>query len=151
MFSTLYTSLTFPSLPVNFSKLPFGSFGSYLFNYSIFSQRLHYNFVNLHNPTDKSVFAAVCTPRNWGKPFWRRVIPQAPFLNLLMTFQQREAKLPSLKSVREFRKKSLRENTPKRISTVARYAYCGKSEFIEEYSVHSWVSSSEKIFLRTLL
>ena len=40
------------------------------------------------------------------------------FLNLLMTFQQREAKLPSLKSVREFRKKSLRENTPKRIPTV---------------------------------
>ena len=27
------------------------------------------------------------------------------FLNLLMTFQQREAKLPSLKSVREFRKR----------------------------------------------
>ncbi|MBQ9868377.1 MAG: hypothetical protein IJM32_01855, partial [Ruminococcus sp.] len=72
-------------------------------------------------------------------------------LNLLMTFQQREAKLPSLKSVREFRKKSLRENTPKRIPTATRYAYCGKSEFVEDYSVHSWVSSSEKIFLRTLL
>ena len=32
------------------------------------------------------------------------------FLNLLMTFQQREAKLPSLKSVREFRKR-VREKT----------------------------------------
>ena len=27
----------------------------------------------------------------------------------------------------------------------------GKSAFVEDYSVHSWVSSSEKIFLRTLL
>ncbi|MCR5480033.1 MAG: hypothetical protein K6F27_09295, partial [Ruminococcus sp.] len=61
----------------------------------------------------KSKFAAVCLSSSWGKPFWRRVLPQTPFLNLLMTFQQREAKLPSLKSVREFRKKSLRENAPK--------------------------------------
>ncbi|MBQ3937123.1 MAG: hypothetical protein II722_08705, partial [Ruminococcus sp.] len=48
-------------------------------------------------------------------------------------------------------KKSLRENSPKRIPTVSRYANRGKSAFVEEYSVHSWVSSSEKNFLRTLL
>jgi hypothetical protein len=53
----------------------------------------------------KSVFVGVCVSSSWGKPFWRRVLPQTPFLNLLMTFQQREAKLPSLKSVREFRKR----------------------------------------------
>ena len=39
----------------------------------------------------KSVFVGVCVSNSWGKPFWRRVLPQTPFLNLLMTFQQREA------------------------------------------------------------
>ena len=53
----------------------------------------------------KSEFIGVCLSSSWGKPFSRRVLPQTPFLNLLMTFQQREAKLPSLKSVREFRKR----------------------------------------------
>ena len=100
---------------------------------------------------DKSEFAAVCTPRNWGKPFWRRVVPQAPFLNLLLLFRHKVSATPYPEKVVEVRKKSLRENTPKRIPTVARYAYCGKSAFVGAYLVHSWVSSSEKNFLRTLL
>ena len=40
-----------------------------------------------------------------GETLLEKGFPQTPFLNLLMTFQQREAKLPSLKSVREFRKR----------------------------------------------
>ena len=99
----------------------------------------------------KSVFVGVCVSNSWGKPFWRRVLPQTPFLNLLLLFRHKVSATPYPEKVVEFRKKSLRENAPKRIPTVARYAYCGKSEFIGAYLVHSWVSSSEKIFLRTLL
>ncbi|MCR5479020.1 MAG: hypothetical protein K6F27_04055, partial [Ruminococcus sp.] len=83
--------------------------------------------------------------------FWRRVVPQAPFLNLLLLFRHKVSATPYPEKVVEFRKKSLRENAPKRIPTATRYAYCGRSDFVEEYSVHSWVSSSEKNFLRTLL
>ncbi|MBQ1904063.1 MAG: hypothetical protein II168_06820, partial [Ruminococcus sp.] len=92
-----------------------------------------------------------CVSSSWGKPFWRRVLPQTPFLNLLLLFRHKVSATPYPEKVVEFRKKSLRENAPKRIPTVARYANRGKSAFVEDYSVHSWVSSSEKIFLRTLL
>ena len=93
----------------------------------------------------------MCVSSSWGKPFWRRVLPQTPFLNLLLLFRHKVSTTPYPEKVVEFRKKSLRENAPKRIPTVARYAYYGKSEFVVAYLVHSWVSSSEKNFLRTLL
>jgi hypothetical protein len=48
-------------------------------------------------------------------------------------------------------KKSMRKNTPKRVPTVARQVCHNKCGFIAVYLVHSWVSSSEKIFLCTLL
>jgi len=86
-----------------------------------------------------------------GETLLEKGFPQTPFLNLLLLFRHKVSATPYPEKVVEFRKKSLRENAPKRIPTVARYAYYGKSEFIGAYLVHSWVSSSEKIFLRTLL
>jgi len=66
----------------------------------------------------KSVFAWVCVSSSWGKPFWRRVLPQTPFLNLLLLFRHKVSATPYPEKVVEFRKKSLRGNAPKRIPTV---------------------------------
>ena len=54
---------------------------------------------------DKSDFVGVCVPSSWGKPFWRRVLPQTPFLNLLLLFRHKVSATPYPEKVVEFRKR----------------------------------------------
>ena len=53
-----------------------------------------------------------------GETLLEKGSPPDPLPKPFNDFSATGGKLPSLKSVREFRKKSLRENTPKRIPTV---------------------------------
>ena len=59
----------------------------------------------------------------WGKPFWRRVIPQTPFLNLLMIFLHQGIYPLMQKNVRGFKKRGLEKNAPKRDSSIIRQKY----------------------------
>jgi len=54
-----------------------------------------------------------------GETLLEKGSPPDPLPKPFNDFSATGGKLPSLKSVREFRKKSLRENAPKRIPTVA--------------------------------
>ena len=53
-----------------------------------------------------------------GETLLEKGYPPDPLPKPFNDFSATGGKLPSLKSVREFRKKSLRENAPKRIPTV---------------------------------
>jgi hypothetical protein len=85
-----------------------------------------------------------------GETLLEKGCPPDPFPKPFIAFSaQGVCDTLSRKSSR-VQKKSMRKNAPKRVPTVARQVCHNKCGFIAVYLVHSWVSSSEKIFLRAL-
>ena len=65
-----------------------------------------------------------------GETLLEKGSPPDPLPKPFNDFSATGAKLPSLKSVREFRIESLRKNTPKRVPTVTRQVCHNKCGFI---------------------